>query len=116
MQALAFAALAAVPVLAELPPLIPRKVLFGNPEKANVQISPDGKMLSYLAPVDGVRNIWVRTIGKNDDRAVTSEKKRDISIYFWRGDSLHVFHVQDTGGDENFHLHMTDVKTGTQKT
>jgi dipeptidyl aminopeptidase/acylaminoacyl peptidase len=110
-----FASLAALPVTAELPPLIPRKVLFGNPQKVNVQISPDGKMLSYLAPVDGVRNVWVRTVGRNDDRAVTSEKKRDISAYFWRGDSQHVFHIQDIGGDENFHLFMTDVKTSTSK-
>jgi hypothetical protein len=110
-----FASLAALPVTAELPPLIPRKVLFGNPQKVNVRISPDSKMLSYLAPVDRVRNVWVRTVGRNDDRAVTSEKKRDISAYFWRGDSQHVFHIQDIGGDENFHLFMTDVKTSTSK-
>ena len=34
-------------------PLIPRSVLFGNPEKAGVQLSPDGKYISYRAPVDG---------------------------------------------------------------
>src|SRR6267142_2038404 len=28
---------------AELPPLIPRDILFGNPEKASPQLSPDGK-------------------------------------------------------------------------
>ena len=31
-------------------PLIPRKVLFGNPDKAAARISPNGKWLSYLAP------------------------------------------------------------------
>ena len=41
--------------------LIPRKVLFGNPDKASPRISPDGKQLSYLAPVDGVMNVWVGT-------------------------------------------------------
>ncbi|HYP12990.1 MAG TPA: S9 family peptidase, partial [Bryobacteraceae bacterium] len=50
-----------------------------------------------------------------DDRAVTKETKRDISGYFWRGDSQHVFHIQDTGGDENFHLHQTHVKSGESK-
>ncbi len=33
-------------------PLIPREVLFGNPDKAGARISPDGKRLSYLAPVE----------------------------------------------------------------
>ena len=40
-------------------PLIPRQVLFGNPDKAMVRLSPDGTMISYLAPVDGVMNVWV---------------------------------------------------------
>src|SRR5665213_704048 len=32
--------------------LIPRALLFGNPEKARPRISPDGTMLAYLAPSD----------------------------------------------------------------
>ena len=43
-------------------PLIPRDVLFGNPQKAQARISPDGKWLSFLAPVDGLLNIWVAPI------------------------------------------------------
>ncbi|HUH01114.1 MAG TPA: hypothetical protein VML75_03905, partial [Kofleriaceae bacterium] len=42
--------------------LIPRAVLFGNPDKAGPQISPDGKQLSWLAPVDGVLNVWVAPV------------------------------------------------------
>lgn len=34
--------------------LMPREVLFGNPERTNPQISPDGTQLGYLAPVNGV--------------------------------------------------------------
>src|ERR1700674_2221485 len=56
--------------------LIPREVLFGNPERADPQISPDGTQLGYLAPVDGVLNVWIRTLGKTDDRAVTADKHR----------------------------------------
>ena len=40
-------------------PLIPRDVLFGNPQRAQARLSPDGKWLSFQAPVDGVMNIWV---------------------------------------------------------
>ena len=39
--------------------LIPREALFGNPERANVQISPDGKYLSWVAAVGGVVIVWV---------------------------------------------------------
>src|SRR5437899_4710277 len=69
---------------AELPPLIPRKVLFGNPVKAGPQISRDGKYLAYLAPdKKDVLQVWVRTIGKEDDRIVTADKKRGIHQFLW---------------------------------
>jgi dipeptidyl aminopeptidase/acylaminoacyl peptidase len=97
---------------AEPPPLIPRKVLFGNPDKANPQVSPDGKRLAYLAPDDkGVMNVWVRTLGKDDDQVVTSDKKRGIRGVFWQGDSRCVLYMQDEDGDENFHAFQTDAET-----
>ncbi len=39
------------------PPLIPRKVFFDNPDRGSVKISPDGRLLSWLAPLDGVLNV-----------------------------------------------------------
>ena len=52
-------------------PLISRKVLFGNPERTSPQLSPDGRYLAYLAPDDrGVMQVWVRTLGAEDDRCV----------------------------------------------
>jgi hypothetical protein len=68
-------------LFADLPPLIPREVLLGNPDKASPRISPDGKRLAYLAPVDGVLNVWVRTLGEEDDRAVTADAKRGIRVF-----------------------------------
>lgn len=97
--------------LAQLPPLIPREVLFGNPEKAGPQISPDGTKLAFLAPQDGVLNVWVRTLGQEDDQVVTDDKKRGIRSYFWRQDSAHILYMQDADGDENFHLYQTEVAT-----
>ncbi len=98
--------------LAQLPPLIPREVLFGNPEKASPLLSPDGAKLAYLAPKDGVLNVWVRTLGQTDDRAVTDDKKRGIRQFFWQEDSAHVLYLQDADGDENFHLYQSDAATG----
>lgn len=96
---------------AQLPTLIPREVLFGNPVKAGPQISPDGRMLSYLAPSDGVLNIWVRTIGKTDDHVITNDKKRPIRRYFWQQDSSHIIYLQDVGGNENWHVFQADLNT-----
>src|SRR5688572_8747622 len=58
--------------------LIPRDVLFGNPERQSPQISPDGTKLAWLAPQNGVLNVWIRTLGKTDDRCVTNDTKRGI--------------------------------------
>jgi dipeptidyl aminopeptidase/acylaminoacyl peptidase len=95
--------------------LIPRTVLFGNPERANPQISPDGTQIAYLAPVNGVLNVWIRTIGKNDDRAVTDDKVRGIRNFFWQYDNKHILYTQDVGGDENWRLHQTDIATKETK-
>ena len=56
--------------------IVPRDVLFGNPEYASPMLSPDGKLLAYLRPDDGVMNVWCRTVGKSDDRVVTIDTQR----------------------------------------
>ncbi|MDQ3254648.1 MAG: S9 family peptidase [Acidobacteriota bacterium] len=102
---------AATPAPATLPKLIPREVLFGNPERAAPQISPDGKMLAYLKADDkNVLQVFVGTIGKEDDRQVTNDPKRGIRQYRWayNGD---VLYMQDAGGNENFHVYQTNVAT-----
>ena len=96
-------------------PMIPREVLFGNPERADPQISPDGTQLGYLAPVDGVLNVWVRTLGKTDNRAVTADKKRGIRNFTWQYDNQHIVYTQDVGGDENWRLYQTDTATKQTK-
>jgi dipeptidyl aminopeptidase/acylaminoacyl peptidase len=101
------------PLSAKEPELIPRAVLFGNPERTSPQLSPDGKLLAYLAPdKKNVLQVWLRTIGKKDDRPLTQDKKRGIRQYFWAYDGRHLLYLQDTDGDENFHLHSADLKTG----
>ena len=92
--------------------LIPREILFGNPEKAYAQISPDGTRLAFLAPKEGVLNLWVMTIGKEDAKVVTQDKRRGISYYFWAEDNRHLVYMQDSDGDENWHLFFVDLTTG----
>lgn len=97
-----------------LPPLIPRAILFGNPVKSSPQISPDGKRLAYIAPDKrNVLQVWVRTIGKNDDRKLTDDKKRGIRTFFWTYDGDRLVYLQDNDGDENYHLFDVDLKTNS---
>ncbi|MFC3079160.1 S9 family peptidase [Phenylobacterium terrae] len=98
-------------------PLIERTKFFGNPEKIGGQISPDGKWLSWIAPRDGVRNVWVAPV--NDPSAakpMTAEKSRPIAGYWWSPDSKQILFITDKGGDENFLLYGVDVASGVQKT
>ncbi len=92
--------------------LIPRDVFFGNPERTGPRLSPDGKQLSFLAPVGGVLNVWV---GPVDDpskaKPVTSDKKRGIRIHSWAYTSNHVLYAQDEGGDENWHVYSVELAT-----
>ncbi len=97
-------------------PLIPRQALFGNPVKAAGRISPDGQWLSWLAPVNGVMNIWVAPAGNlAAAKAISASKDRPIRQYFWAPDSQSVLYIQDKGGDEDFLLYGIDVKTGAER-
>ncbi|MFH1312189.1 MAG: S9 family peptidase [Candidatus Eisenbacteria bacterium] len=95
--------------------IIPRDVLFGNPEKVSPTVSPDGTMLAYLAPVDDVLNVWVKTIGQEDDRVVTRDTDRGIRIYFWAADGKHIMYLQDIGGNENWCLYAVNIETDVMR-
>ena len=92
-------------------PLIPRRVLFGNPDKASARVSPDGTRLSFLAPVDGVLNVWVGTTeDPNAAQPVTRDTGRGIHDYFWAFNNRHILYVQDQNGDENWRLFAVDLE------
>jgi dipeptidyl aminopeptidase/acylaminoacyl peptidase len=99
--------------------LIPRKVLFGNPERTSPRISPDGTRLAWIAPRDGVLNVWSAPIGTtgasgvdwNAATVVTDDTDRGIRSFTWARDGRHLLYVQDTGGDENWRLYDVDMET-----
>jgi len=96
--------------------LIPREVFFGNPTRAGVQISHDGKQISFLAPVDGVLNVWVAPSTAPDAaKPVTHDTKRGITDYFWAFTDRHIIYLQDKNGDENTHVYVLDLSTGDVK-
>jgi len=97
-------------------PVIPRATLFGNPERTQARLSPDGRYISFIAPRDGVLNVWVAPA---DDLAaakpVTNDRKRGIRQHFWAYDGAHVLYLQDQGGDENWRLHSARADGGGER-
>ena len=96
--------------------LIPREVLFGNPERVSPHISPDGSQLAWIAPRDGVLNVWVAPVGASGvdwdgAKAVTDDTDRGIRFFAWAWDGRHLLYIQDTGGDENWRLYDVDMET-----
>ncbi len=94
-------------------PLIERSKLFGNPTRAQGRLSPDGRWLSWIAPADGVLNVWVAPADAPERaRVLTAEKVRPIRQHSWAPDSAMILYVNDTGGDEDFHLYGVPVTGG----
>lgn len=92
--------------------VIARDVLFGNPEKAAFMASPDGKHLSWLAPLDGVLNVYVAPVDNlAAAKCVTNDDYRGIRQYFWAENGTHLIYMQDKGGDENFHAYSVELAT-----
>lgn len=101
------------PPAATSDPLIDRELLFGNPERTQLRVSPDGRSLSYIAPLDGVLNVFVAPIGDIDAaRPMTRDTGRGIFRHFWSPNSQYLLYLQDSGGDENFLLHAVTLATG----
>ena len=98
--------------MTEMPELIPRTMLFGNPERTEVRLSHDGERISYLAPVDGVLNVWVAPVDAIEDaRPVTQDTDRGIRFYTWTYNPAYLLYAQDRGGDEDWHVYAVNVET-----
>jgi dipeptidyl aminopeptidase/acylaminoacyl peptidase len=87
-----------------MPDLIPLRHFFDNPERALARIAPDGERLAWLAPRDGLLNVWVRPAGGGDARPVTADRDRGVRSYMWSRDGRRILYLNDAGGDENYHL------------
>jgi dipeptidyl aminopeptidase/acylaminoacyl peptidase len=97
-------------------PLIPREALFGNPSRVGGQISPDGTWLGWMAPDDGVMNVWVAPAADpGRSRLMTHSKDRPIPGYFFAPDSRSLLYVQDKAGDENYLLYQVLLDSGEER-
>ncbi|CPZ95254.1 Probable peptidase [Mycobacteroides abscessus] len=94
-----------------LPKLITVEEFFAPPVRASASISPDGTMIAYLAPRKNRLNVWVQGIGSTEARCVTHDETRSVTGFFWGDDPRWLLYVQDSGGDENWHLYRVDLNT-----
>ncbi len=87
------------------PANIPVKDFFRNAEFSQLQLSPDGKYLAALAPINGHRNIAImETDGLKNARFLTALDKQDIAGFFWANNKDIVF-TMDSDGNEAFGIY-----------
>lgn len=93
--------------------LIPRQILFSDPERAFALISPDARHIASLALVDGVMNIVVAPLHEPAaDRALTHETGRGLGHCAWAHDGESMLFLADRHGDENWHLYRVGLADG----
>ena len=98
-----------VPARADLPPLIDRALIYGDPDISTARLSPDGLHMSFIKPYKNARNIWVKGLDEPFSAArPLSADSRPVTAYFWSHDSKYVLYAQDKGGNENFHVYAVD--------
>jgi dipeptidyl aminopeptidase/acylaminoacyl peptidase len=96
-----------------LPALIPRSLLFGIPARHTPSLSPTGRHVGYVAPLDGVRTIWVGPADTDDARPLPQASDSGIIAFDWSYDGRHLIYLQDRDGDENTHVYAADIHTGS---
>ncbi len=96
-------------------PLIPRALIFGNATQNRAKISPDGQRLAWLAPRNGVLNLWVAPVGDRTAARAVTDAREPLQNYWWSPDGRYLFFGQDSGGNENFRVHAVNVETGEQR-
>jgi len=94
--------------------LLPRRLIFADPERSIVRISHDGTRIAFRAPVGGVLNLWVAPIDRiGEARPVTAVTDRNLGPWIlWMHDNRHVVFFREVGGDENWRAWRVDLQTG----
>jgi dipeptidyl aminopeptidase/acylaminoacyl peptidase len=92
------------------PTLIDRDLIFGNPEIAAAQLSPDGRYIAFVKPWKDTRNVYVKGVDEpfSAARLLTVETKRPVAGYLWSRDSKYILFAKDNDGDENFNVYAVD--------
>jgi dipeptidyl aminopeptidase/acylaminoacyl peptidase len=90
-----------------------RKLLFAEPDRHTVKISPDGKYLAWLDGKSGAVTLWLAPVADpRKARQVAGDKARPVFDYHFAYTNQHLFYLQDDLGDKNYHLYTMELDTG----
>ncbi len=93
-----------------LPPQIARADLFGEPARQGAQLAPRGDRIAFLAPRDGVTNLWVVSIGAMDDaRPMTDDRALGVRSFAWAYDNATLIYALDEGPSGAARLYAVDT-------
>jgi dipeptidyl aminopeptidase/acylaminoacyl peptidase len=91
-------------------------LFFGNPDRYRILNSLDGKWISYMAPYNGVLNVWVAPLyNLSAARPVTNDTGRGIQGYIWANTDQRILYIQDRNGDENWTIFSVNVITNERR-
>lgn len=92
-------------------PLIPRADLLAPGARSAPSLSPDGRQIAFVAPFEGVQNIW---LAPSDDPAaacaITTERESDIRGLFWSAAGDRLIVMRDRVGSEQASAYAFDIE------
>ena len=105
-------------------PILPLERLMAPGSFGTPLISPDGSLISWIAPLDGISNLYVapvddiaaaRPVTRFTEGGLRGTNVSGTVIYRWHYDSRRVIFPMDYDGDENWDIHIVDVETGEER-
>jgi dipeptidyl aminopeptidase/acylaminoacyl peptidase len=93
--------------------MIPRRDLYRDPEVSSYRISYLGNYFTWMAPLEGVMNVWIQEADRlADPRPLTRKKGRGVAGYTMTRDEKWILYFADTDGDEDFHIFRVGLDAG----
>ncbi len=99
-------------------PLIPFERFFAQASYDAPRISPDGEHIVWMAPLDGVTNLFVaptedleaaRPLTRETERGLQPRDVSGVVMYRFSRDGRYVVFPKDTNGDENWNLYAVSI-------
>lgn len=97
---------------AEPTPLIPRTTLFQPALRSAPQISPDGRLVSWIAATNAASSLWIRTFEPGEPRQVALDAQGSLRQPTWQADSRALLFLQDTDPSGTPHLFQVHLASG----
>ncbi len=94
---------------------LPIEDFFQKPKYTQVQLSPNGKQIGVLAPINGRLNVVVMDLDTRKSRAVTSLSNQDVTSFQWATDERILFFM-DYDGNESFGIFAINIDGSKAKT